>query len=107
DAHDAVRWSETPAPRSESGCGVIRRVTVDDAQSYDVARALESEHRGEVDQHVEGEALGGRQRGVRLDGEHLARKIEDDETCGRVAPAVYECHYEAASARTIACERRP
>jgi hypothetical protein len=42
-----------------------------------------------------------------LDGEHLARKIEDDEACGRVAPAVYECLYEAASARTITCERRP
>ena len=93
-------WARSPsrahaAPRR----AVVGRRTVDDAQSHDVAGAVEAEHRREVDQHVEGEALGGGQRVVWIDGEHVARRDESDEACG-VAPAVYECPYEAASARS-------
>ena len=76
DGDDAVRGRDAPAARAQRRRGVVRRRALHDAQTHDVAGAVVPQHRGEVDQHVEGEALGGGERCVWMDGEHVSGRRE-------------------------------
>ena len=85
DGDAPVRGRDPPAACAKARRAVVGRRAVRHAQPHDVAGAVEAEHGREVDQHVEGEALGGGQGVVRIDGEHVAWMRESGEA-GGVAP---------------------